>query len=306
MFLNKKKYILDGGSGQTLLEMGLKPEGTLWSASALIDKNLHPLIIKMHTNFINAGSDLIVTCNFSVRKRRLKQYNKLEYFEEATNSAGLLAKKTKENANKKILVAGSLPTQGIVYRADIVSDDKETYSCFYETAKILNHNVDLFYLDVLSRLDEIKIAFEAIKTFNKPVLVGIHLNKNGLLPSKENIEELINILKDVNCCGIILACVSPEVIDLALPKLSTQKLPYGFKVNAFKDIPFDYEQKWESDIFDGKESTNPIDTFGTRANEFTPDKFKKFVKKSSEKGATLLGGCCEIKPRHIEVLKNLF
>ena len=30
MIEKKKKYILDGGSGQTLLEMGLKPEGRLW------------------------------------------------------------------------------------------------------------------------------------------------------------------------------------------------------------------------------------------------------------------------------------
>ena len=51
MFDKKKKYILDGGSGQTLLEKGLKPEGTLWSATALINKNLHNLIVEMHMDF---------------------------------------------------------------------------------------------------------------------------------------------------------------------------------------------------------------------------------------------------------------
>ena len=40
MFQNNKKYLLDGGSGQTLLEMGLKTTGDLWSAKALIDNNL--------------------------------------------------------------------------------------------------------------------------------------------------------------------------------------------------------------------------------------------------------------------------
>ena len=39
MFLKNKKYIMDGGSGQTLLEMGLVPEGSLWSATALINKS---------------------------------------------------------------------------------------------------------------------------------------------------------------------------------------------------------------------------------------------------------------------------
>ena len=51
---------------------------------------------------------------------------------------------------------------------------------------------------------------------------------------------------------------------------------------------------------------HPIDTFGTRADEFTPEVFKKFAIKCSNEGANLLGGCCEVKPRHIKTLKNLF
>ena len=296
---NKKKYILDGGSGQTLLEMGLKPEGALWSATALIDKNLHPLIIKMHSDFINAGSNLIVTSNFSVRKRRLKQYNKLNYFEEATNSAAVLANKAKEISGKNVLIAGSIPTQGTVYSEEIVTNDKDTYLGFYETAKILNPNVDLFYLDVLSRVEEIKIAFEAIKIFQKPILIGVHLNKNGSLPSKEKIEDLIPISQNINCCGIILACVSPEIINLSLPKLSKINLPYGFKVNAFIDIPESNPGIWD-------QYTNPVDMFGSRANKFTPEVYREFIKKASNNGANLLGGCCEIKPRHIKALKDLF
>ena len=299
MFKKNKKYILDGGSGQTLLEMGLQPEGALWSATALIDKNLHSMVVKMHTDFINAGSELIVTANFSVRKKRLIQYNKLNYFEEATNNSALLAKKAKDKSKKNVLIAGSIPTQGTVYSEEIVTDDKETYLGFYETAKILDPNIDLFYLDVLSRIKEIEIAFEAIKSFKKPILIGVHLNKDGLLPSKEKIEDLIPISKDINCCGIILACVSPEIIDLSLSKLSNINLPYGFKVNAYNDIPESNPGLWDSYV-------NPVDMFGTRAKKFTPEVYKEFIMQSSNKGANLLGGCCEIKPRHIKALKNLF
>ena len=279
--------------------MGLKPKGALWSATALIDKNLHSLVLKMHEDFINAGSDLIVTCNFSVRKRRLEQYNKLHCFEEANLFAGLLAKKAKDESNKDVLIAGSLPTQGIVYKADIVTDDKETYLGFFNTAKTLNPNIDIFYLDVLTRLDEIKIACEAIKSFNKPILIGVHLNDLGLLRSGEKIEDVIKLSKQINCCGIITACVSPEIIEITLPKLSQQNLPYGFKVNAFEEIKENYAEDFSN-------STDPIDIFGTRVDKFTPEIFKKFALKHSKEGANLLGGCCEVKPRHIKTLKNLF
>ena len=33
-----KTRILDGGMGQELLKKGLRPQGTLWSASALIEE----------------------------------------------------------------------------------------------------------------------------------------------------------------------------------------------------------------------------------------------------------------------------
>ena len=39
----KTTRILDGGMGQELLARGMEPNGTLWSANALIQKKYHPL-----------------------------------------------------------------------------------------------------------------------------------------------------------------------------------------------------------------------------------------------------------------------
>ena len=41
MFLKNKKYLFDGGSGQTLMEMGLETTGDLWSAQALLNENIN-------------------------------------------------------------------------------------------------------------------------------------------------------------------------------------------------------------------------------------------------------------------------
>ena len=43
-----KTRILDGGMGQELLNRGLKPRGTLWSAEALIKEEYHQMIIDTH------------------------------------------------------------------------------------------------------------------------------------------------------------------------------------------------------------------------------------------------------------------
>ena len=65
--------LLDGGMGQELLARGMQPKGTLWSAVALQDPDLHHLVYQTHLDFIAAGSDVIVTNTFTTRRLRLRQ-----------------------------------------------------------------------------------------------------------------------------------------------------------------------------------------------------------------------------------------
>ena len=307
MFLKNKKYLFDGGSGQTLMEMGLETTGDLWSAKALIDKNLHHMVLKMHKEFINSGSELIVTANFSVRRRLLKRYNLLDSLEAGIRSAGQIALKAKLESNKKVIVAGSLPNQGNTYSPIQFETEETMFQYFHEVAKILNDYVDIFYLDVLSSIKEIKIALEASKEFNKQILVGAHLRFDGKLPSGESLNDLFKITNKYNCCGIISACVSPEIVELSIPILSKQKLPFGYKMNLFKNLPTSNKKSFNTEGFEGeREYEDPVELLGTRNKEYGIDKYRNFVSNSLDKGVTLIGGCCEIKPRHIEALKTLF
>ena len=58
------------------------------------------------------------------------------------------------------------------------------------------------------------------------------------------------------------------------------------------------------DVINLKSSQQPTDVLGT-LKDFTPSVFKNFVETAANQGATLLGGCCEIKPRHIESIKKI-
>ena len=50
----KSIKILDGGMGQLLLEKGVISMGTLWSASALLEKKYHQILVDAHLSYINA------------------------------------------------------------------------------------------------------------------------------------------------------------------------------------------------------------------------------------------------------------
>ena len=297
----KKIRILDGGMGQELLNKGLKPKGTLWSAHALIDQDCHQMVIDTHLDFINAGAEVIVTTTFTARRNRLIQNDCEKYFEKINIKAVELAQKARDISKKEVLIAGGLPNQKQTYSADLGKDLDLIEKNFYDQAKLLKHGIDFFYLDVMSSGLECEIALKVIESFNLPVLVGIHLRDNGQLPSGETIKDIVKKYKNKNWLGIIMACISPKAYESVTNDLKTLSIPYGFKLNAFKKIPEGYTVASKDQWGD---AGNPNTVLGVNT-DLNESKFYEYVKKFMENGATILGGCCEIRPSHIKEISKL-
>ena len=297
----KKTRILDGGMGQELLNRGLKPKGTLWSAHALIDKECHQMVIDAHLDFINAGAEVIVTTTFTARRLRLIQNDCGEYFEKINTKAVELALKARDISKKEVLIAGGLPNQKQTYSADLGDDLDLIEKNFYDQAKLLKNGIDFFYLDVMSSGLECKIALKVIESFNLPVLVGIHLRDNGQLPSDEKIMDIAKKYKNNNWLGIIMACVSPKAYEAVANDLQKLDVPYGFKLNAFKKIPEGYTVASKDQWGD---AGNPTTILG-KNTDLNETKFYEYVNKFMKNGATILGGCCEIRPSHIKEISKL-
>ena len=296
-----KTRILDGGMGQELLAKGLKPKGSLWSATALIDKKYHQLVVDTHLEFIKSGADVIVTNNFSARRIRMVQNKVEEHFNYANEKAGELALKAKEISKKNVLIAGSLPAQNDTYILD-QRDKKVIEEGFYDQARLIKPFVDFFYLDVLCGSKECEIALNVTEKLNLPVLVGLHVKKNGKLPSNESIGEVVEKYKNKNWLGVIFACVSPEIIENSVDEIKKLNLPFGYKANLWKveePVPVHKFASPSDEV-----GANPVEAMGTR-DDYTDVRFLEFSKKMVSKGATILGGCCESKPSHINKISTL-
>jgi homocysteine S-methyltransferase len=298
----KTTKILDGGMGQELLAKGLVSKGTLWSASGLIEEKNHQLVIDTHLEFINAGADVIVTNSFSTRRVRMQQNKVLNLFNFANQKAGELAVKAKEISKKNVLIAGSLPAQNDTYQVD--NREREMIEKdFFDQASILAPYIDFFYLDVISSGIELELALNVIKDLNKPVLVGLHIKKDGKLPSKETITEVVKKYKDDNWLGFVAACVSLEIIEKTIHENSKLDIPFGFKANLWgKEEPLPLKNFNTAQF--NEMGTNPNIAMGTR-KDITGKIFYEFSKKIMKKGATILGGCCETNPDHIKEISKL-
>jgi len=295
----KQTRILDGGMGQELLARGMKPNGTLWSANALLKDEYHQLLLDTHLDFIKSGAEIIVTTTFTTRRLRLRD-NKIEdKFEYLNTKAGEIAKKAKD-LNPHILVAGGLPPQYLTYEED-TRPDEEIKENFNEQARLLNPFVDFFYFDVLSSVKEFKLAIDAVKSFGKPYLIGAHISEGVNLPSGEKISEIILNINHENLLGLILSCVSPENYALNLNEIKNLGVPFGFKLNGFKTTNPD---EGYTNNYNKSKTGNPNEFLGKR-EDLTPENLGSIIKKFKDAGATILGGCCETRPAHIREMSKL-
>jgi homocysteine S-methyltransferase len=295
----KETRILDGGMGQELLARGMEPNGTLWSANALLQDKYHKLLLDTHLDFINSGAEVIVTTTFTTRRMRLRDNNVEDKFEYLNTKAGEIAKKAKD-LNPHVLIAGGLPPQYLTYETDTRSDN-EIRENFYEQAKLLDPFIDFFYFDVLSSVKEFKLAIEAIKSFNKPYLVGAHISEGVRLPSGENISDIISKIEHKNLLGLILSCVSPENYAENLNEIKGLGIPFGFKLNGFVTTK---PTSGYTNNFNKSKTGNPNEFLGHR-EDLTPEKMASIAKKFKSAGATILGGCCETRPNHIREMAKL-
>ena len=294
----KKVRVLDGGMGQELLARGMKAKGTLWSASALLDKNYHQMLLDTHRDFVKAGAEVIVTTTFTTRRKRLRDNNVEDKFEYLNEKAGQIALEVKKEF-PNILIAGGLPPQNLTYEADERSE-KEIIQNFNEQAELLDPYVDFFYFDVWSSIKEFRCGIQAVKKFNKPYLVGLHISEGRYLPSGEKISDIKNMI-DEKSLGIMLSCVSPENFQININEIKNLGIPFGFKLNGFvttKPNPSYTENYLKS------KTGNPIEVLGKR-KDLTPRNMAEIVKKFKNSGATILGGCCETRPAHIKEISKL-
>ena len=293
----KETRILDGGMGQELLARGMKPNGTLWSANAILNSEYHELVESTLKDFVKAGAEVIVTTTFTTRRKRLSENNFEDKFEYLNKKAGEIALKVK-NEYPNIMIAGGLPPQRLTYEEDIRSEVEITKD-FNEQARLLNEYVDFYYFDVWSSIREFKCGIEAIKEFKKPYLIGIHISEGTKLPSGEKISDIKSII-DGNLLGVMLSCVSPENYEHNLEEIKKLNVPFGFKLNGFMTTK--PKNGYTANYL--KTKGNPNEFLGKR-HDLTPDKFHEIAKKFKENGATIIGGCCETGPAHIKAMAKL-
>jgi 5-methyltetrahydrofolate--homocysteine methyltransferase len=161
--------LADGATGTNLfragLETGYPPE--LWNVERPED------ITALHTSFIDAGSQLILTNSFGGTAHRLRLHAADDRVGELNLAAAKLARQAADDGRDRhgheIVVAGSIGPTGELFEPMGMLDHADALAAFTEQAEALAAGgVDLLWIETMSSLEEVKAAIEAASAVGLP------------------------------------------------------------------------------------------------------------------------------------------
>lgn len=285
--------LLDGGLGQELLARSAAAPTGLWSTQFLIDQP--ELVRELHRDYFSAGADVVTSNSYTLLPDRLSPFGLEERFAELHRLACQLAVSARDEHGEG-LVAGGMGPVGRSYRPDLAPPVEEAAELYARIASIQEPYVDIFLCETMSSVAQARGAVMGASTGRRPVWLAVSVDdEDGTrLRSGEAITDILPLLSEFDLAALLVNCSPPEAVSQALILLEGQDIPLGAYANGFVNIAPDF-------LLEGA----TVDLLQARDN-MGPEVYAHFAEDWTRQGATIIGGCCEIGPAHIEVLAKRF
>ncbi len=282
--------LLDGSIGQELVKRGGDRPTPLWSTRVMIDKP--DLLTDVHTAYFRSGATIATTNTYAIHRSRLVREGIEDQMPLLIEAALSRAEQACEGTGGRI--AGSLGPLLASYRPDLNPDPKDAAEKFAELAQLMADRVDLFLIETVSSVLEAEGALRGTENCGKPVWLALSvMDEDGTrLRSGEALEEIAPLVARFAPEAVLINCARPEAIPAALEIIAAFGCPFGAYANGFTGIK------------DGFLKDAPtVDALESR-HDLGPDAYAQHAMGWVRQGATIVGGCCEVGPDHIETLAD--
>jgi len=273
--------LADGATGTMLqalgLEAGLAPE--VWVMEQ------PDQIRALHRGYVDAGSDLILTCSFGGTRFRLAEHGLGDQVRAVNRRAAQLAR---EVAGEHVFVAGDLGPTGQLLQPLGPLTPEEVAGAYAEQAQgLVEGGADFFLIETMSDLGEARAAIEgARRAGDLPLICSFSFDTHGrtmmgikpemaaakIGPLVEGIgancgQDLAEYVGFMQAMARALVDAAPDIILWAKPNAGLPHL-------VDDDVVYDA----------------------------TPDDMARIARLLREAGVRVVGGCCGTTPAHIAAM----
>ena len=281
---NKSKIILfDGGMGSEVFKRGIEP-GMLPDT---LNFEQPDIIYEIHKAYYDAGADMCQSNTFGSSFINLKNHNEGDKIREI-NLRGL------ENIKKacppnRLIVADIGPSGEFRPPVGKASPD-QWVSSFKKQVVILEDGIDLWHIETMSDIEEMKAALEAVTSISKKPIISsmtYKKTKRGFFTIMgDSLEKCVQFQEDKNVDVIGANCTlgSDEMVDLMKDLKPLTDKPISIKPNAGQPrIDLNNKVVYDQSIKD----------------------FVRDIGEMIQLGAKIVGGCCGTSPATIREIRKL-
>jgi 5-methyltetrahydrofolate--homocysteine methyltransferase len=272
--------LYDGATG-TLLQAFDLPMGT--APEKWVLENPASVYIAAEA-YVNAGSQIILTCTFGGTAFRLLSAGLDDHAEEINRRAVELAK---EAAGERALVAGSMGPLGrmALILAEITFPD--AVEQFAQQAQALaGAGVDLLQVESMSDLEEVRAAIEGIRQVTQlPIFVTLSFDTGGR-----------------TLAGTTPLLAARELAGLGVAAMGAN---CGSGPENMAEILSEMRSAAPDAVLIAKPNAGlPTIHAGQAVYSMEPEPFATFAMDWIKAGAKIVGGCCGTTPRYIEEMRR--
>jgi 5-methyltetrahydrofolate--homocysteine methyltransferase len=280
--------LIDGAMGTELFARGLgsgdPPE--MWNVD-------HPdRVTAVHADYINAGSDIVLTNSFGGTGFRLKLHKLDDRCIELNRAAAQVARAAADahlaETGRRVLVAGSMGPTGELLEPMGSMTPATCADAFHEQAIGLDESgADLLWIETMSHLDEIAAAVEGARSVSDlPVCATLSFDTAGRTMMGVSGEDAVNRLAELGVDAIGANCGN----NLA----DTEAALHEMRA-ANPDV-----------LLISKANAGMPEWHGTELHySGEPEVMAAHAVRQREAGIQIIGACCGSSPKHLAMMRQV-
>lgn len=277
-----KPILLDGAMGTMLMDAGLlqgdPPEE--WNV-------LYPDRVRaVHRAYIEAGSRVILTNSFGGTRFRLELHNLQDRVVELNKAAAECARAEADAAPHSVVVAGSMGPTGSLFEPMGLMTYDEAVEAFADQAKgLAEGGVDVFWIETMSDLNEVKAAIEGAKSVSDlPIVATMSFDTHGHTMMGISPSKAVESLMEVGVLAVGANCgTGSDELEVAVKAMRDANPDAVVIAKANAGVP-------------------KVSADGNIVYTGTPEVMAQYALNVRGFGVSMIGGCCGSSPVHIKAM----
>ncbi len=287
-----KRILIDGATGSECLRRGAARLPNGWSGGAIL--NNPEIVLDIHTDYLALGAEMIASNTFATGRNVLEDAGVADDFELCNRRAVELAIEARTRAGADhVLVAGGISNWS--FSGDRPSLETLRQNTIEQATIMRDAGVDLLSLEMMVDLPRLSTTLDAVSSVGLPIWVGFTIGPEQGQPAEE-LPTPVPLREGGLLADAIELAITHELVDVLCIMHSDVRLTER-GVTAIRE-------RWDGPIGAYAHAAQELDGQLTFEDVISPEDYAAYTPAWFDAGATIIGGCCGIGPRHMKAVAS--